>query len=198
MPQIAELFRDERHWQAIADRYEVEPGPINLENGYFGRMTRRVLDDYQANIAFVNRSNSVYVRQQFERTQAQQIRRQLTQLLEVDEHAVAFTRCATDALQSLIRNYNQLQPGDQLLLCDLEYDTVKSAMRWLARQRSAEVIEIEHSLPASFDGLLDSYRQAFERHPRLKLMTLTHVTHRTGLVMPVQAIAALAWSMEST
>lgn len=192
MPQIAELFRDERHWQAIAERYEVEPGPINLENGYFGRMTRRVLDDYQANIAFVNRSNSVYVRQQFERTQAQQIRRQLAQLLEVDEHAVAFTRCATDALQSLIRNYNQLQPGDQLLLCDLEYDTVKSAMRWLARQRGAEVIEIEHSLPASFDGLLDSYRQAFERYPRLKLMALTHVTHRTGLVMPVQAIAALA------
>ncbi|WP_421548575.1 aminotransferase class V-fold PLP-dependent enzyme [Pseudomonas sp. QD4] len=192
MPQIAELFRDERHWQAIAERYEVEPGPINLENGYFGRMTRRVLDDYQANIAFVNRSNSVYVRQQFERTQAQQIRRQLAQLLGVDEHAVAFTRCATDALQSLIRNYNQLQPGDQLLLCDLEYDTVKSAMRWLARQRGAEVIEIEHALPASFDSLLDSYRQAFERYPRLKLMALTHVTHRTGLVMPVQAIAALA------
>ena len=70
MPQIAELLRDELHWQAIAERYEVEPGPINLENGYFGRMTRRVLDDYQANIAFVNRSNSVYVRQQFERTQA--------------------------------------------------------------------------------------------------------------------------------
>jgi selenocysteine lyase/cysteine desulfurase len=30
------------------------------------------------------------------------------------------------------------------------------------------------------------------RYPRLKLMALTHVTHRTGLVMPVQAIAAAA------
>src|SRR5690606_1156346 len=31
-----------------------------------------------------------------------------------------------------------------------------------------------------------------ERHPRIKLMALTHVTHRTGLVLPVQAIVQLA------
>src|SRR5690606_36394676 len=37
-----------------------------------------------------------------------------------------------------------------------------------------------------------TYRDIFARHPRLKLMALTHVTHRTGLVMPVQAIAAAA------
>jgi selenocysteine lyase/cysteine desulfurase len=95
-------------------------------------------------------------------------------------------------LQSLIRNYNRLQPGDQVLMCDLEYDTVKGAIRWLARHRGVEVIEIEHRHPASFDSLLTTYRDAFERYPRLKLMALTHVTHRTGLVMPVKAIAAAA------
>ena len=65
-------------------------------------------------------------------------------------------------------------------------------MRWLARNRGVEVIEIEHPHPASFDSLLNTYREAFTRYPRLKLMALTHVTHRTGLVMPVQAIAAAA------
>jgi selenocysteine lyase/cysteine desulfurase len=95
-------------------------------------------------------------------------------------------------LQALIRNYNRLQPGDQVLFCDLEYDTVKGAMRWLGRNRDVEVIEIEHQHPASFDSLLATYREAFTRYPRLKLMALTHVTHRTGLVMPVQAIAAAA------
>ncbi|MCY1428707.1 Isopenicillin N epimerase [compost metagenome] len=95
-------------------------------------------------------------------------------------------------MQSLIRNYNRLQPGDQVLVCDLEYDTVKGAMRWLARNRGVEVIEIEHAHPATFDSLLNTYRETFARHPRLKLMALTHVTHRTGLVMPVQAIAAAA------
>jgi len=79
-----------------------------------------------------------------------------------------------------------------VLIGDLEYDTVKGAMRWLARHRGVEVIEIEHSHPASFDSLLATYRDAFVRYPRLKLMALTHVTHRSGLVMPVQAIAAAA------
>jgi selenocysteine lyase/cysteine desulfurase len=120
------------------------------------------------------------------------IRAQLAGLIGVPAESVALTTNATDGLQSLIRNYNRLQPGDQVLICDLEYDTVKGAMRWLAQQRGVEVIEIDHVHPASFDSLLTTYREAFARHPRLKLMALTHVTHRTGLVMPVQAIAAAA------
>ena len=80
-------------------------------------------------------------------------------------------------MQSLIRNYNCLQPGDQVLISDLEYDTVKGAMRWLASYRGVEVIEISHTHPASFDSLLQSYRGAFTQYPRLKLMALTYVTH---------------------
>ncbi|MFW0757312.1 aminotransferase class V-fold PLP-dependent enzyme [Pseudomonas sp. H11T01] len=192
MPENTHRAHDEDFWLTFADRFDLEPGPINLENGYFGRMSRTVVDEYQRNIAFINRGNSVYARQRFEQVESVQIRRQLADLLGADPEAVALTRCASDALQSLIRNYNALQPGDQVLFSDLEYDTVKGAMRWLARNRGVEVIEIEHSHPASFDSLLATYREAFVRYPRLKLMALTHVTHRTGLVMPVQAIAAAA------
>jgi len=193
MPRTAAtLARDEEHWQGIARQFDIEPGPINLENGYFGRMTRTVAEAYQHNIQWVNRSNSVLVRQRFEQIDALQIRRQLAALLQAPENAVALTRCASDALQSLIRNYNRLQPGDQVLLSDLEYDTVKGAVRWLARQRGVEVVEIVHQHPASFDSLVSTYKSAFERYPRLKLMPLTYVTHRSGLVMPVQAIAAAA------
>lgn len=42
-----ENARDEHFWHAIAQRYDVAPGPINLENGYFGRMTHTVAQDYQ-------------------------------------------------------------------------------------------------------------------------------------------------------
>lgn len=189
MPRNAD---NERHWQAIAQRYELEPGPINLENGYFGRMSRVVRAQYVEHVAFINRSNSLHVRQRFEQGENVAIRRQLAELIDVDPEAIAFTRNATEALQSLIRNYNRLQPGDQVLISDLEYDTVKGAMRWLAGVRGVEVIELSHAHPASFDSLVQTYRDAFAQYPRLKLMALTHVTHRTGLVMPVVAIARLA------
>ncbi|KRP64844.1 aminotransferase class V-fold PLP-dependent enzyme [Pseudomonas orientalis] len=189
MPRNA---NNEPHWQAIAQRYELEPGRVNLENGYFGRMSRAVQAQYLEHVAFINRSNSVHVRQRFEQGEAVEIRRQLAALIDADPDSVAFTRNATEALQSLIRNYNRLQPGDQVLISDLEYDTVKGAMRWLAGVRGVEVIEISHTHPASFDSLVQTYRDTFNQYPRLKLMALTHVTHRTGLVMPVAAIARAA------
>ncbi|WP_395610843.1 aminotransferase class V-fold PLP-dependent enzyme [Pseudomonas sp. B22129] len=189
MPRNAD---NERHWQTIAQRYELEPGPINLENGYFGRMSRVVRAHYLEHVAFINRSNSLYVRQRFEQGENVEIRRQLAELIGVAPESVAFTRNATEALQSLIRNYNGLRPGDQVLISDLEYDTVKGAMRWLAGVRGVEVVELPHTHPASFDSLVQTYREAFTRYPRLKLMALTHVTHRTGLVMPVEAIAKAA------
>ena len=192
MPRIEDNARDENFWHTIAERYDLAPGPINLENGYFGRMTRDVAQNYQRNIDFINRHNAQPVRQHFDTTQNIEIRDQLADLLGVDPAGVALTCRASDALQSLIRNYNGLQPGDQLLICDLEYHSVEYAMRWVARQRGLEVIEITHKHPATFDSLRDSYREAFERYPRIKLMTLTHVTHRTGLVLPVQEIVAAA------
>lgn len=192
MPENTRRARDEDFWQTFADRYSVEPGPINLENGYFGRMSRTVVEEYQRNIELINRSNSVHVRQRFEQGESLEIRAQLAEMIGVRAQSVALTRNASDGLQSLIRNYNRLQPGDQVLLCDLEYDTVKGAMRWLGRHRGVEVIEIDHQHPATFESLLATYREAFVRYPRLKLMALTHVTHRTGLVMPVKEIAALA------
>ncbi|MGN7936466.1 aminotransferase class V-fold PLP-dependent enzyme [Pseudomonas sp. 22447] len=193
MPENTLRAHDEAFWQTFVGRYDVDPnGPLNLENGYFGRMSRTVVEEYQRNIEFINRSNSLYVRQYFDQEHGDAIRRQVAELIDVAPQTVALARSAVDALQSLIRNYNRLVPGDQILICDLEYPSVKSAMRWLARQRGVEVIELVHQHPASFESLVGTYREAFIRYPRLKLMTLTYVNHLTGLVMPVQAIAEAA------
>lgn len=184
--------QDEAFWREIARQYDVEPGPINFEHGYFGRMTREVLRAYEQHLAYVNRSNSVYVRQRFDTEDSEIIRGDLAQLLDVPSREIALTRCASESLQTLIRNYNGLQPGDQVLISDLDYNSVQTAIRWLAKHRGVEVIEIRHAHPASYESLINAYRDAFAAYPRLKLMALTHVTHRTGLVMPVEAIAALA------
>lgn len=193
MPENTLRAHDEAFWETFVGRYDVDPnGPLNLENGYFGRMSRTVVEEYQRNIEFVNRGNSVYVRQHFDRDHGEAIRQQVAQLIHASPTSVALANSAGDALQTLIRNYNGLKPGDQVLICDLEYASVKSAMRWLARQRGVEVIELVHPHPASFESLVGTYRQAFIRYPRLKLMALTYVNHLTGLVMPVQAIAETA------
>ncbi len=168
MPENTLRAHDEAFWQTFVGRYDVDPvGPLNLENGYFARMSRTVVEEYQRNIEFINRGNSVYVRQHFDREHGEAIRRQVAQLIHASPQSVGLAGSAVDALQTLIRNYNGLKPGDQVLISDLEYASVKSAMRWLARQRGVEVIEIVHQHPASFESLVGTYREAFIRYPRL-------------------------------
>ncbi len=99
MPRIEENARNEDFWHAIAERYDMAPGPVNLENGYFGRMTRGVAQDYQRNIDFINRNNSVHVRQQFDGPQNIEIRNQLAGMLwgctrQYRPHTLRFGRTA--------------------------------------------------------------------------------------------------------
>jgi isopenicillin-N epimerase len=187
-----QLACDEAFWAEVASRYPADDGPINLDNGYFGRMSHGVVQAYESAIDQVNRSNAVYVRGQFDQHEGESIRRQLAQLMGLPVDELAFARSATEALYSLIRNYSRLQPGDQVLTSDLDYPAVQSAFRWLQKARGVEVVEVVHRHPASHEALLRTYAEAFAAHPRLKLMAITHVTHRTGLVMPVKAIARMA------
>lgn len=187
-----QLAQDEIYWSEVANRYPADDGPINLDNGYFGRMSQAVAQAYETAIERVNRSNAVYVREQFDPHHSLEIRQHLAELMGLPAQELAFARSASEALHSLIRNYNRLRPGDQVLISDLDYHSVQDAFRWLQKARGVEVIVLTHAHPPSHEGLVQAYTDAFAAHPRLKLMALTHVTHRTGLVMPVKAIAQAA------
>lgn len=100
MPDNTRRARDEAFWRTFADRYDIEPGPLNLENGYFARMSRTVVEEYQRNIELINRSNSVYVRQRFEQGDSLKIRAQLARLIGVPADSIALTRNASEGLQS--------------------------------------------------------------------------------------------------
>jgi selenocysteine lyase/cysteine desulfurase len=110
--------------------------------------------------------------------------------VNVDE--IALTRNATEALQALIVGYGRLRPGDAVLYADLDYDAMQDAMRWLHDRRGVEVVRIALPEPATYQGIIDAYAAAFKAHPNIRLTLLTHLGHRTGLMVPVQEIAALA------
>lgn len=65
-------------------------------------------------------------------------------------------------------------------------------MEALREVRGVEVVRIALPHPASYQGLIDAYAAALEAHPRVRLMLLTHLGHRSGLVLPVAEITALA------
>ncbi len=189
----ADVARDSAYWAAYGDLFDRPQGIIQLEHGYFGAMAKPVRDARAAWEERVNRDTAWYTRGAFEDDLAT-VRAAAAASLGVSPDEIAFSRNASEAMQVLIGGYHRLAPGDAVLISDLDYNAMQDAMRWLAERRGVKVVQITIPEPASHAAILDLYARAFADTPRLKLALVTHVTHRTGLMMPVAAIAALAKS----
>lgn len=187
----SKLATDGAYWAAVQDLYEVDRSITNLENGYWGIMARPVLEAYLDSTRRVNRQNSIYARSAFG-ADFENVRQRVAAAVGALPEEVALTRGATEALQILIAGYNRLQPGDTVLYSDLDYDSMQYAMNALKDRRGVEVKTFAIPEPATKETVLETYRTVFEQTPKAKLLLLTHLSHRTGLVMPIREIADMA------
>ena len=188
-PAAASAVGDD--WDRVAREYDVTREVIQLEHGNWGMMARPVLAAYRAMVERVNRDTSYYAR----RTMVgdlEQSRAALAQAMGVGVDEIVFTRNATEAMKALILQYNRLKPGDSVLYADLDYDSMQDSMESLARSRGVRVIKIALPEPATRQSLVEAYEAAFRANPSIRMALLTHVSHRTGLVLPVADIAVIA------
>lgn len=185
------LAGNQAYWQAVAAQYDSTDAVLQLDNAFWGSMARPVLAHYEQQLAMVNRDNAWYARMRFP-ADFEAARAAAATALGVAVDEIVLTRGATEALQVLIAGYNRLRPGDTVLHADIDYDNMITVMRWLQQRRGAEVVSIAMPEPFTHDNVIDAYVQAMARHPKLKLMLLTHVNHRNGMVLPVAEISRLA------
>ena len=183
----------------LPKQYDVEPGIHNLENGYWGVMPRHVAQVYAEQTAYVNRNNSIWARNVLPggaclaaggREAREAVARQVG--AHVDE--IAITRSGSDALQALITNYKPLKAGDAVIYCDLDYDAMIASMDWLGDHRGAQVVRFAMPEPATTANILQAYDDVLKRTPNAKLLLVTQVSNRTGLVTPVREIVTMAHS----
>jgi isopenicillin-N epimerase len=182
---------DADDWRAIADQYDITREIVPFENGMWGMMPKPVMEAYRRKTEMVNRRNSFYARRQFD-TELERVRARAARDLGVAAEEIAFTRGATEALMTLINGYNRLRPGDAVLYADLDYDSTQSAFEWLKTHRGVDVVSIALPEPAAHQNLIDAYEAALKANPKVRLMLVTHVSHRTGLVLPVAEIVVMA------
>ncbi len=182
---------DERYWAGVAAQYDVTRDVIQLENGNWGMMALPVLARYEAAVRRVNRENSYYARRGMT-PDLIAVRDRVAAKMGVAPQEIAFTRNATEALKGLIGGYNRLRPGDAVLHADLDYDSMQACFDTLQRSRGVDVVRIALPEPATYQGLIDAYEAALKANPKIRLILLTHLSHRTGLVIPVRDIVAMA------
>jgi cysteine desulfurase/selenocysteine lyase len=102
---------------------------------------------------------------------------------------VVITRNATAALNLAARGWEQfLQPGDEVLLTEMEHHANLVPWLMLARRRAVTV----RYLPLTPDGRLDLDQLPALLGPRTKIVALTAVSNVLGTINPVAEIADAA------
>lgn len=182
--------------QMLPQHYDVDRSVINLENAYWGVMPRETAAVYAQKLKYVNGLNSLFARNAIAghtmNAQLDEARSSIASLLHCSTDEIALTRSGSDGLQSLIVNYNLLKPGDAVIYCDLDYDAMIAAMDFLEERRGAKVVRFHMPEPATTANILAAYEDVLRKTPRAKLLLITHVSNRTGLVTPVREIVAMA------
>ncbi|WP_433445399.1 aminotransferase class V-fold PLP-dependent enzyme [Nonomuraea sp. CA-141351] len=123
---------------------------------------------------------------------ADKIRDRIAGLLGTSRSEIALTRGGTEALQNLISGYRRLRPGDAVMYADLDYHSGQYAMNWLRDRRGVDVVRIVIPEPATRQAVLDAYERELREHPKVRLLLLSHMNNRTGLVTPVGQIVSMA------
>ena len=185
------VARDEAYWRRVAAHYRVSDAYTNLEAGFFGIMAAPVLAEYHRQVDRVNRESSHYARREYD-TDLAAVRDRVAGLLGAKPTEIAFTRGATEALQCLIAQYRLLRPGDVVMYADLDYMAMQYTMNWLVDRRGVTVVRFAIPEPATRANVLAAYAEALDANPRVRLLLLTHLNNKTGLIIPVQEIAAMA------
>ncbi len=187
---VARDPHDEDFWNFVRSQYDVTSDVTNLEAGYWGIMSIPVTQAYLKHTHFVNQNSSYYVRRNYWNDYGKIIAR-LAKKLGVGEDELVLTRNASEAMSSLINGYNKLEPGDTVIYADQDYGSMQSEMRYLKQYRGVDVIDIAIPEPASYEAVIDAYRVALDQNPKCKMILLTHVSNRTGIITPVREIAGM-------
>lgn len=180
----------------VTARYDVDRRFANFDAAYYGAMTRTVAATYRGHGEWVNRNNALFLRSALpgpsRDERLQQSTESVASLIGARTEEVALCGGGTEALYSLIVNYRLLKAGEAIITADVDYDEMQHAMAYLASSRDAQHVRIAIPQPSTTANILAAYEKALRETLRARLLLLTHVSNRSGLVLPINEIAAMA------
>jgi isopenicillin-N epimerase len=112
---------------------------------------------------------------------------QIGHFVGVGAENVALVENATLGVQSVLNSF-ALNPGDEILITNHQYNAVRLAVEARCREAGAIPRIVHLPLPASADEVLGRIREA--ANPQVKLAIVDHITSATALTFPIADLIA--------
>ena len=180
---------NESYWKAIRAQFILDsdlalmnaanlcPSPYQVMEMVFN-YTR----DLDQDASFQNRGKYREIREE--------TREKMAWFLGAQPQEIALVRNTSEANNVISSGYH-LKAGDEILLSDLNHPSNKTSWEVKARRYGFKINYVSVPLiPESEDDIVKAFNRAYT--PATKLITFTHVSNTTGLVMPAKKLCAAA------
>ena len=183
-----ETADDEDFWNEVAKAFTVDRSLVNLNNGGVSPAPSFVQEAMKRHLDYSNLLPA-YTMWEVLEPQKEGVRLRMAREWDVDSEEIAFTRNASESLQTCQLGFD-LSPGDQVLTTTQDYGRMITTFRQRERREGIELVQIQIPTPAEDpDEVVRRFEAAIT--PRTRAILVCHMINLTGQILPVREVTAL-------
>ncbi|XP_048730048.1 uncharacterized protein LOC125647413 [Ostrea edulis] len=170
--------------------FHFEDGFTFINHGSFGVVPTKIREKQKQLLDVLNDNPGVFYRQ----TNVELFQRSIdaaAKFLGADPSNLVFVQNATAGVNSVLKSF-PWQKGDEILASIYTYKAVEYACRKVAEfPTGGHIHQFEIRFPIKDESeVVDNMTSFLDKHPRIKLVVLDHITSPTALVFPVKKMIA--------
>lgn len=185
----SEVALDEDFWMEVARAFTVDRTLVNLNNGGVSPAPEFVQAAMKRHLDFSNELPA-YTMWQIQEPRREGVRQRVARAWGVDPEEVAFTRNASESLQTCQLGLD-LQRGDEVLTTTQDYGRMLTTFR--QRERREGIVLRQIVLPTPAEDSAEVVRRFEEAiTPRTRMILACHMINLTGQILPIRELVAMA------
>jgi len=183
------VARDEDFWAEVARAFTVDRTLINLNNGGVSPSPAWVQDAMKRHLDYSNEAPT-YTMWQILEPQREGVRKRMAREWGVHPEEVAFTRNASESLQTLQLGHD-LREGDEVLTTTQDYPRMITTFQQRERREGIRLRQVRIPVPAEDPAeVVRRFEEGITDRTRMILMC--HMINLTGQILPVREVVEMA------
>ena len=179
---------DGAYWEALRKHFMFQDGLIMMNNGTVGPMPEPVFNTLTS--SFQIQCTSPCEVYNYFGTMREEVRDKVARFLGAAPEEIVLTRNTTEGM-NFVANGLELEPGDEILMSDMEHPGGIHPWRLKAKRYGVTIKEVPLGLPpSSVDEVVDAFEEAIT--PRTRVISISHTVYISGLIAPVKELTEMA------